>query len=274
MYLDAMAAASAAQERVRWFVVHESGDTGAALLEAAAAAVAAPGVAGTIAGSAAVPKAAPSYMEAIRLAEESGADMIVALLDPIDQMVFIQQQESIGSEIPTMTFPSTLTQTRDYVAAARYNAPDANPRHRVALWETTLTGGGAGEFNEAFRSRWGEPTDPTAWAAYAVVEILVQAVEATGGTDPEALVSYLESPDATFDVFKGPGVSFRPWDHQLRQPLYDVAVDQEVEWARLSLPSRIAIAGLHAEIPPPAKGDPVDALDRLGNGAEETACRF
>ncbi|HEX7021588.1 MAG TPA: hypothetical protein VF171_01945 [Trueperaceae bacterium] len=48
-----------------------------------------------------------------------------------------------------------------------------------------------------------------------------------------------------FDVDRGPGSSFRPWDHQLRRPLYIDQIDPQAEYG-LSLTRLVAIAELVA----------------------------
>ncbi|MBM9595466.1 ABC transporter substrate-binding protein [Roseitranquillus sediminis] len=270
MYLDAMAALSVVEGNTRWFVVHPNDARGTALMRRAEQSLAKIAANGEIVGSAAVPAGLPSYHAEIAAAGNLGADAIVLLLDPMDQMVFLTQKEEENSDLPTLSFPHTLTQTRDYIAAARHVAPKANPRQRLALWETTLDE----PYNDIFRSRWGEPTDPTAWSAYHAIKIILDAAKSSGDFEGEELVAALEG-EVGFEVLKGPGTSFRKWDHQLRQPLYAVTVDREVVWERMSLPTRIAIAGNPAVLPPAVPGvDPVARLDLLGDTAETSACTF
>lgn len=90
-----------------------------------------------------------------------------------------------------------------------------------------------------------------------------------GSLEAAALVDYLEHPDTLFDVHKGAGVSFRPWDHQLRQPLYLVKVDPETERAW-------DLAALVDELPAgTAPGtDPIARLDRLGDLGPGSSCRW
>ena len=174
-----------------------------------------------------------------------------------------------------MTFPDVVSQTRDYIVSARYLVPTTGPAHRVALWDTTLAANGAQAFNEGFMTRWSTPTDPTGWAAHSAVKILFEASQAAGTLDGPALVQYLESPRAVFDLNKGTGVSFRPWDHQLRQPLYVVRVDQDVEWRRDDVATWVALASVAAEYPAAgAAGDSTQRLDQFGDGAADLACRF
>lgn len=276
MYLDAMAALATAQGLTRWFVVHEDSADGRTLADDARAARARHLPMGEIVGTAVVAPGQASYLAEIGAAVDSGAEVVFLLLGAVDQIVFLGQQESAAPDLPTLAFPDLLSQTRDYLSSARYFAPTTNPRHRIALWETSVTTGAAGAFNDAFTSRFGAPADPTAWAAYYGISILLDAAEAAGTGSPSALVAALESPGREFDVAKGPGISFRPWDHQLRQPLHHIEVDQEVEWSRLSLPARIGLASLAAVVPEIAEdsSDAAGVLDRFGDDAARSSCRF
>ena len=274
MYLDAMAQLSASLDYRRWFVIYEDTEEGNALMQRAKVALDRAGNGLEIAGAAAVPREKSIYNDELEAAGQADADVFVLMLDAADQIAFLAQQESLNSHLPSLAFPSTVTQTRDYIASVRYLAPKTNPVHRIGLWETTLTSNGADQFNDKYRSQWGEPTDPTAWAAYHAIKIMIDSAHAIGKTDGEALVSYLESPDAKFDVLKGEGTSFRPWDHQLRQPLYAIRVNEEIKWSRTSLESRIGIAAFDSELPGPAQEAAADRLDQLGDGASQSTCRF
>ena len=271
MYLDAMVARSAAARARRWYVVAEDNADGAAMQARAAEAVQRHGEGGEVVGTAAVAPGQAVYFNEINAAAEAGADCILLLTGEVDQLVFLSQYDTAGEAMPVMAFPTVVSQTRDYIATARYLAPNANPIERIALWETTLADAGADAFNTRFMSRWGEPADPTAWAAYHAVKIFADAVWESGSVEGEAIVSYLESEDAQFDVLKGGAVSFRPWDHQLRQPLYAVGVNQDGEWDALSLRDRVDVASHEATIP--AAGDQgTERLDQFGDGAGAGTC--
>ncbi|MEO1848156.1 MAG: amino acid ABC transporter substrate-binding protein, partial [Pseudomonadota bacterium] len=41
----------------------------------------------------------------------------------------------------------------------------------------------------------------------------------TSSIEPSEIKRFLVSDDMTFDAYKGAPGNFRPWDHQLRQPL-------------------------------------------------------
>ena len=274
MYLDALAELARAQGYARWYVVADTTARGEALQERAALAAEKSG--STIVGSSSVRAAQAIYYTDVDKAKAAEADVIVILLQAYDQFNFILQMEEAGIEKPVLTLPETITQTRDYIAAARYRLPKLNPRHRIALWETTTPDAAGQAFNAMIRAQWGEGADPTAWSSYHAIKIILETVTATGTTDAEAMIAHLENPDTAFDVLKGNGVSFRPWDHQLRQPLYGLSVDQDAAWDRMNLDSRIGIAKYEGTIPGalPADADARNWLDQLGNSASHSTCKL
>lgn len=275
MYVDALVTLIAAQGRRRWFVVHEDTDDGRALHARSVTAISRHGSGGEAVGATDAWRGQPDYTGAISAARNAGADAILVLLDPVDQMAFVGQMGGAGLDALAVAFPDAVSQTRDYIVSAREMARGTNPRQRVALWETTLRSNGAGTFNDEFMTQWGQPTDPTAWSAYSAIKILFEAADATGTLDSAALISYLESPDAVFDIGKGVDVSFRPWDHQLRQPLYVIEVDQESKWIRGDISTWVGLANF-AAVTPDLDGadDPVARLDRFGDGPEDSRCRL
>ncbi len=275
MYLDALVTLAASQGRRRWFVFHEDSDDGRALHARALMAFNKHGSGGEAVGAAAVRSDQPIYVNEVSAALGADPDAVLLLVNAVDQLAIMGQMDSMGLDALAVTFPDAIAQTRDYIVSVRAILPKINPRHRVALWETTLRSDGASTINDEFMSRWGQPTDPTAWSAYSATKMLFEAAVATGTLDGSTLVSYFESPGAVFDIGKGPGVSFRPWDHQLRQPLYMIEVDQELQWIRSDIATWVGVARLAAVMPnSDLDGDPFARLDRFGDGPEESACRL
>lgn len=273
MYLDAMVQWSAQQGARKWFVVHEDNPRGAAMQRRALRAMTNHGAGGELVGAAATEIEQPFYFNEMDQAQRSGADAVLVLLSAVDQIAFFAQMETAELDVLGVPFPMAIAQTRDYVAAMRRSTPTTNPDYRFQLWETTLTDDGAEAFNTRYTSRYSAVVDPTGWSSYHAVKIYYEAVMAVGSTDADAVISYLESPEAVFDVLKGPGTSFRPWDHQLRQPLYVVKVDQEAEWIPSQLTTRIGIAEYDSTLPAASDGDdPIARLDQLGDGADEASC--
>lgn len=273
MYLDAMIDWSATQGARRWFVVHYNDPRGQYLASRAVAAAAKHGQGGEIVGAAATIVEQPVYFNEFDQARRAGADAILVLLSAVDQIAFFAMMETGQVEMPGYAFPTSVAQTRDYVAALRLSAPNTNPDHRLQLWETTFAENPEGEdFNTRYTTRYSQVADPTAWSAYFAVKIYYEAVMAVGSTNGEEIVAYLESPEATFDVAKGTDLSFRRWDHQLRQPIYVVKVDQEADWIPSQLYTRIGIAEYETTLPGVEGATTNDQLDVYGDDAESARC--
>ena len=274
MYLDVMAQWAESQKLRRYFVVYEDTEGGRALHTRMVKALQRHAPGGQVVASAAVKQEQAVYYNEFNLAERENVDLILLLIGSVDQIAFLAQEENSGLEIPSLVYPDLIGQTRDYIATARSLAPVNNPRTRVALWEASLETNNAGEYNQRFGARFSEVPDPTSWAAYATTRMVLQAVQATGTTDGRALVDYFENPASTFDIAKGPGVSFRRWDHQLRQPLYLVNIDQEVEWVRTDFSTWVALGTVAAEVPGGPAANAVERLDRIGDAAADATCRW
>ena len=268
MYLDAMGQLAASQGHMRWAVVSDTSARGAALARRLERSAEKAGCA--IAGNVSIVPGVPVYFDEVDQLAEIEADIVFILINFQDQFPFMVQMEELGITTPVLSFPHTITQTRDFIAASRNRLPILTPRHRVALWDPTNLEPGAEDFNLQIRARYAEPADPTAWSSYHAIKIIVDTVMATGSVEPDAMVAHLEDPETTFDVAKGPGVSFRPWDHQLRQPLATLEVDDEVVWRQLQLASRIDVARYTGSLPEGEPGeDPRRWLDTLGDGPED-----
>ena len=107
---------------------------------------------------------------------------------------------------------------------------------------------------------YGEPMDAPAWAVYQGVKIFYEAAFFGGSTSADDVLAYLASPNAVFDVWKGIGTSFRPWDGQMRQSIYLVKVDATSE-------TPFTFASLVGELPAiymPGT-EVVERLDQIGD---------
>ena len=144
---------------------------------------------------------------------------------------------------------------------------DAPADAPIESWHPSLERFGAAQLGERFLARFGRPMDSPAWQGWLAVKVLGEASLRARSTDPVALRDWLERADARVDGHKGQPLSFRAWDHQLRQPLYRVA---PVAAAPESAPTPV-------EVPHAPPGERIESrvlLDRLGAGAGETACRW
>jgi quinoprotein dehydrogenase-associated probable ABC transporter substrate-binding protein len=271
MYLDALVAWFTRKGLHRWFLIYADSPQGQALYQRAREALLERGASEV--GWAVSSPGQPDYTPLLRAIEEARPEAVLLLLEAQDQLAFLGQYELMGLEIPLVSFPDPVVQTRNYLLVLRQVAPKAGAGERIALWEASLNLDEARRLNERFSSRWGEPTDPSAWAAYAAVKIVLESVLATGSLEPARLVAYLEDPRTRFDLHKGTPLSFRPWDHQLRQPLYLVRLNPEAEIG-IRLSQQLALAQLVAQVPEiPSGADPLPILDQLGDSAQRPSCR-
>jgi hypothetical protein len=136
--------------------------------------------------------------------------------------------------------------------------PDAGTASAL-MWHPALERFGAGQLNTRFRARFGRDMTGEAWAGWMSVKVAVEAFLRAASPEPRALRGYLERSDTQFDGHKGVPLSFRSWDHQLRQPLYVTGNGGEV-----------------AEVPPAGGASTLndrDLLDSLG-GTTRGSCRW
>ena len=117
--------------------------------------------------------------------------------------------------------------------------------------------------------RFGRPMEARAWANWAAVKLVVEGMLRGPSADRRALVTYLEG-SPPFDGHKGKALTFRDWNHQLRQPLYVVKV-------RDSRPENAwDLMDVVGEIPAPAAPgkSAAELLDTLGDSRAESNCHM
>lgn len=136
---------------------------------------------------------------------------------------------------------------------------DSPPDARVVAWDASLEKFGADTLNGRFQSETGLLMNDDAWLAWVAVKIMWEAALRARTTDGPTLAAHLTRETTQFDGHKGRPLSFRAWDHQLRQPLY----------VKAPAPSR------PIEVPPVRDDESSrDALDRLGTPAARSACHL
>jgi ABC-type branched-subunit amino acid transport system substrate-binding protein len=128
-------------------------------------------------------------------------------------------------------------------------------------WHYELERFSARELNGRFRRRWNAPMTETSWAAWAALKLVGEAVVRAGAGDGAALATFLESAPP-FDGHKGEALTFRRWDHQLRQPLY-VAGPRKREDIGGPLGPFAVLADVGGK-----------NLDALGTAMADSRCRF
>ena len=134
----------------------------------------------------------------------------------------------------------------------------------AVAWDPSLTRFGADTLNERFRARFNRPMTAEAWLGWLAVKVLWESSLRARSTDAKMLMQYMSRDGTQFDGHKGRPLSFRPWDHQLRQPIYLVSKDDR------------GSTKVVAELPVVESADETsrEALDRLGTPASRSACRM
>ncbi len=266
MYLDGMAGWYVRSGLRDWYFVHGSDEESRAQLERARRTLEERHFGARVAGATQV-AASEEIAAAAEAALRSRADLVVLLLPAAQQLEALRALEERGVQAMVTGFPYPEAQTRTFYRASRQAAPTLGTGHRISAWEATLDAYGARELNARFRMTYEEPMDAPAWAVYQGVKVLYEAAFFGGSTDAESVLAYLTSPDAVFDVWKGIGTSFRPWDGQLRQSIYLVKVDATSEAA-------FTLASLVGELPAiymPGT-DVIERLDQLGDLEGASLC--
>ena len=151
--------------------------------------------------------------------------------------------------------------------SARQGAGSAPTADDPELWDARLEKFGAAQLNARFQSRFNRPMDSDAWAGWFAVKVAWESSQRARSVEPAAMAAYLERETTQFDGQKGVPLSFRRWDHQLRQPLYVSAAASSglTQSERESEPM---------PIPAPDAAPARTALDALGTGEETSSCRW
>jgi ABC-type branched-subunit amino acid transport system substrate-binding protein len=136
------------------------------------------------------------------------------------------------------------------------------PAQRVSSWDSSLIRYGASELNDRFVDRFKSPMTDDAWAGWLAVKIAWEAFLRSSGSAPRDIAAFLGNGAAQFDGHKGVALSFRSWDHQLRQPLY--AMVDTVGSAR---PTVTDVPDLSR-----ASGSTRQLLDAIGDGPATMRC--
>jgi len=265
MYLDALGGWYIRANFRDWFVVMGEDDESAAQLERTQWMLDNRHFGAEISGTVVMTNAAETADAAAR----SGADVVLLLLPADDQLDFLEAWEALGAPATVTGFPWPEAQTRAFYLAAAEASPSVGAGHRATAWSATLDLYGARELNARYLARWNEPMQFGAWAAYQAVKIFFEANSFAPGLRGEELRDYLGADTTVYDVWKGIGSTFRPWDQQLRQTLHLVEIDPTAE-------NPMFIELLVGELPAiymPGT-DPIERLDQLGDLAAQSSCNL
>jgi ABC transporter substrate binding protein (PQQ-dependent alcohol dehydrogenase system) len=126
-----------------------------------------------------------------------------------------------------------------------------------AAWHWAWERQGAPQVNSRFEALADWRMTETDWAAWVSMKAIVQGALRSKSADFVPIRDYILGERLNLDTSKGNPSSFRPWDHQLRQPLLLATETSVIERPPLD-------GFLHA----------VNDLDTLGIDGPETTCSF
>lgn len=136
--------------------------------------------------------------------------------------------------------------------------PVAGTQGLVATaWHPTHERWGALQLQKRFREQAGRWMSETDYAAWLAIRAIGEAATRVQAFDFQSIKAYLLGDEFTLAGFKGAPLSFRRWNHQLRQPIL------------LAAPrALVAVAPLEGFL------HPVNELDTLGFDKPESSCQF
>ena len=141
------------------------------------------------------------------------------------------------------------------MAAERTGADDSE----IALWSSRLEKYGAAQLNDRFASMAKVPMTSSSWAGWAATKIAWESFLRSSEGDAASIARHMAADASQFDCHKGAPLSFRSWDHQLRQPLYTVSRNS---------------GKVNAEVPDTSRpsADIRTLLDTIGDAAGTSSC--
>jgi ABC transporter substrate binding protein (PQQ-dependent alcohol dehydrogenase system) len=158
-----------------------------------------------------------------------------------DVLVVADEEDNFGDELSYRTeTPRPIAGTQGLVAEA---------------WSPIMDEYASTQLQLRFRRQAGRPMTERDYGGWLAVRAIGEAATRGNTTDPAALIAFLHSASFTISGYKGPPLSFRAWDGQLRQPV--LLADTR---------SLISIS------PQPGFLHQTNDLDSLGTDQPETAC--
>jgi ABC transporter substrate binding protein (PQQ-dependent alcohol dehydrogenase system) len=122
-----------------------------------------------------------------------------------DIMVVADEAADFGDYISYRTWdPKLVAGTQGLIAAS---------------WHRTQDAWGAAQLQSRFFKETQRAMRPVDYQAWTALRALGEAVTRTNSGDTKAVQAYLTGAKFQLAAFKGAPASFRPWDHQLRQPI-------------------------------------------------------
>jgi ABC-type branched-subunit amino acid transport system substrate-binding protein len=260
MYAQAMGQWLIQNNRKRWYTVVSEGALGQEVLHRGSRFLQHQG--GADLGSSVITSGPSDYNDVMARLARVDADAVVLALRGEELRHFLDQYKASGLKALLAGVPLDMV-------ALWQASPQVLQGVWVTSWYHELERFSARELNRRFYRRFEKRADGFAWTNWAAVKLVMEAVLRSASTDASTLVNYFEG-TPPFDGHKGRSLTFREWNHQLRQPLYVLKARE----AKLENPWDLL--QLIGEMPPP--GGPgksvAEVLDTLGEPKAESLCRL
>ena len=160
-----------------------------------------------------------------------------------DVLVVADEADNFGDDLAYRTdAPRPIAGTQGLVPAA---------------WSRAMDEYASTQLQTRFFHATGRGMTPRDYGGWLAVRAIGEAATRAGTADPAKIIAYLHGPDFTVSGYKGPELTFRPWDGQLRQPVL-LADDR----------SLVSIS------PQPGFLHQTNDLDSLGVDQPETSCHL
>lgn len=161
--------------------------------------------------------------------------------DDYDVLAVADENEVFGEYLPYNTFaPRPVVGTQGLSASS---------------WHRVMEQWGSTQFQRRFEKIAGRVMEERDYGAWLGIRSIGEAVTRTGTADVGPVRDYLRSEDFKLGAFKGYGLSFRPWNQQMRQPV-------------LLISKRVLVS----VSPQPGFLHQRNVLDSLGYDLPETRC--
>lgn len=163
--------------------------------------------------------------------------------DDYDVLVVADEQGQFGEYLDYRTWiPRPVIGTQGLVATS---------------WHRTHEQWGATQIQNRFKERAGRWMEEQDYGAYLAVRAIGEAATRAKSNELKPIKEYLLSEQFALQGYKGTSLSFRSWDHQLRQPVLLAASR-----------SLVAVAPIEGFLHPKTE------LDTLGYDQPETGCQW
>jgi ABC transporter substrate binding protein (PQQ-dependent alcohol dehydrogenase system) len=90
---------------------------------------------------------------------------------------------------------------------------------QATAWDKSYTESGGMRFQRAIPRLANRPPVERDYTAWLGLRALSDAAQKSGAVDPKTVKDYMLSDEFRLEAFKGQALSFRTWDHQMRQPI-------------------------------------------------------